>query len=63
MEKISCIKDLKIDELKKFHAEFDEDVFPNLEPLNVVKSRNSDGGTGFIQVETEINNWEKKLFF
>ena len=55
-------KNLKIDEFKKFHSEFDEDVFINLEPFNVVKSRNSEGGTGFVQVEKEINNWEKKLF-
>ena len=42
-------------------AVFDDDVFDDLEPLNVVKSRTSDGGTGFAQVEKEVNNWEKKL--
>ena len=54
-------KNLKIDELKKFHPDFDEDVFVNLEPLNVVKSRTSEGGTGFVQVEKEVKNWQKKL--
>ena len=54
-------KDLKLDELKKFHHEFDEDVFVDLEPFNVVKSRISSGGTGFTQVEKEVNNWKKKL--
>ena len=54
-------KNLKIDELKKFHCEFDEDVFLDLEPFNVVKSRTSEGGTGFTQVEKEINNWQKNL--
>jgi len=34
----------------------------DLEPLNVVKSRTSEGGTGFAQVEKEVNNWKKKLF-
>ena len=63
LERKILFKDLKIDELKKFHAEFDEDVFSNLEPLNVVKSRNSEGGTGFIQAEKEINKKKKKLFF
>ena len=38
-----------------------EDVFVELEPLNVVKSRTSEGGTGFAQVEKEVNNWQKKL--
>ena len=33
----------------------------NLEPLNVVKSRTSEGGTGFTQVEKEVNSWQKKL--
>ena len=55
------LKNLTIDELRKFHPEFHEDVFVNLEPLNVVKSRTSEGGTGFIQVEKEIKNWQKKL--
>jgi len=54
-------KNLKIDELKKFHPEFEEDVFVALEPLNVVKSRISEGGTGFTQVEKEVKNWQKKL--
>ena len=54
-------KDLKIDEFKKFHPEFDDDVFVDLEPINVVKSRISEGGTGFTQVEMEINNWQRKL--
>ena len=51
----------KIDDLKKFHPKFDEDVFVELEPFNVVKSRISEGGTGFAEVEKEINNWQKKL--
>jgi argininosuccinate lyase len=47
--------------IKKFHPKFEEDVFVDLEPLNVVKSRTSEGGTGFTQVEKEVNNWQKKL--
>ena len=61
LERKMLFKNLKIDELKKFHPEFDEDVFVDLEPLNVVKSRTSEGGTGFIQVKKEVNNWQKKL--
>ena len=60
-EKKILFKNLKIDDFKKFHTEFDEDVVVDLEPLNVVKSRNSEGGTGFTQVEQEVNNWQKKL--
>ena len=61
MEGKRLFKNLKIDEFRKFHPKFDEDVFVDLEPLNVVKSRTSEGGTGFDQVEKEVNNWKKKL--
>ena len=61
MEGKKLFKNLKIDEFRKFHPKFDEDVFVDLEPCNVVKSRTSEGGTGFAQVEKEVNNWKKKL--
>ena len=61
LEGKKLFKNLKIDEFKKFHPKFDEDVFLDLKPFNVVKSRNSEGGTGFVQVEKEVNNWQKKL--
>ena len=61
LERNILFKNLKVDEFKKFHPEFDEDVFAELEPRNVVESRTSQGGTGFTQVEKEVNNWKKKL--
>jgi len=61
LEKRLLFKNLKIDQFKKFHPDFEEDVFVDLEPFNVVKSRTSEGGTGFAQVEKEVNNWKKKL--
>ena len=54
-------KDLKLEEFQKFHSEFKKDIFENLNPMNVVKSRNSTGGTGFDQVKVEVNEWKKKL--
>ena len=54
-------KDLSLDEFQRFHSEFKEDIFENLNPMNVVKSRNSSGGTGFDQVKVEINKWQKKI--
>ena len=54
-------KDLNLEEFQTFHSEFKEDIFENLNPMNVVKSRNSVGGTGFEQVKIELNNWKKKL--
>ena len=61
LERKILFKNLKIEEFKKFHPEFEKDVFADLKPLNVVKSRNSEGGTGFVQVEKEVNNWQNKL--
>ena len=61
LERNILFKNLKIDEFKKFHPEFGDEVFVDLEPHNVVKSRISEGGTGFAQVEKEVNDWEKKL--
>ena len=61
LERKILFRNLKIEEFKKFHPKFDEDVFVDLEPFNVVKSRISEGGTGFAQVEKEVNSWQKKL--
>jgi len=55
-------KDLKLEEFQTFHIEFKDDIFENLDPMSVVKSRNSLGGTGFDQVKEELKNWKKKLF-
>tara|TARA_B100000900_G_scaffold414119_1_gene439896 strand:- start:45 stop:1424 length:1380 start_codon:yes stop_codon:yes gene_type:complete len=55
-------KDLSLEEFQTFHNQFKEDIFENLNPMNVVKSRNSLGGTGFDQVKIELENWKKKLF-
>jgi argininosuccinate lyase len=62
LRKDILFKDLKLEEFQTFHKEFKEDIFENLNPMNVVKSRNSLGGTGFDQVKIELNNWKKKLF-
>ena len=54
-------KDLNLDEFQQFHGQFKDDIFENINPVSVVKSRNSLGGTGFDQVKIELNNWKKKL--
>ena len=61
LEKKMLFKNLSIDEFKKFHSAFDKDLFVDIQPFNVVKARTSEGGTGFTQVEKEVNNWQKKL--
>ena len=61
LEKKVLFKNLSIDEFKQFHPEFENDIFENLNSINVVKSRTSTGGTGFKQVEIELKNWENML--
>ena len=61
LEKNILFKELTVEELKTFHPKFAEDIFEKIMPINVVKSRSSIGGTGFDQVESELNNWKKKL--
>ncbi|MBK16675.1 MAG: argininosuccinate lyase [Prochlorococcus sp. SP3034] len=55
------LKDLKLEEFKIFHESFDADIFQSINPKNVVKSRNSKGGTGFEEVSKELNRWKNKL--
>ena len=54
-------KDLKLEEFQMFHSSFKEDIFENLNPMNVVKSRNSLGGTGFEQVKVQVKQWKKRI--
>ena len=61
LEKKILFKTMKLDEFKRFHPKFEADIYEKIKPKNVVKSRISVGGTGFAQVEIELNNWEKKL--
>ncbi len=55
------LKDLGLEEFKNFHFSFKEDIYENIAPMNVVKSRNSKGGTGFEQVSKELNRWKSIL--
>ena len=62
LERKILFKNLTIEDLKKFHVEFQNDIFKKINPINVVESRISIGGTGFSQVEKELNNWQNRLF-
>ena len=53
--------DLNLDEYQHFSAAFEKDIFEVLQPKNVVTARNSYGGTGFGQVETQLNLAIEKL--
>ena len=54
-------KELSLNEFRKFHQSFDEDIYENILPKNVVNSRNSVGGTSFERVEEELLSWKNRL--
>ncbi len=54
-------KELPLNEFRKFHQSFDEDIYENILPKNVVNSRNSVGGTSFERVEEELLRWKNRL--
>ena len=54
-------KELPLNEFRKFHQSFDEDIYENILPKNVVNSRNSVGGTSFKRVEEELLRWTNRL--
>jgi len=54
-------KELPLREFRRFHNAFDEDIYENILPKNVVNSRNSVGGTSFKRVEEELVSWKTRL--
>ena len=55
------LRDLSLDQWKKHHPFFQEDIFERLAPKQVVASRLSEGGTAFERVKEQIFLWQKRL--
>ncbi|MBR1420976.1 MAG: argininosuccinate lyase [Selenomonadaceae bacterium] len=53
------LKDLSLEDFKKFSAAIDQDIFEAIDPVTCVESRNSLGGTSSIQVQIQIDNAKK----
>jgi len=56
LEKGVGLEELSLAELKKLHSAFEADVFPHLDPMQVMAARNSRGGTGTRAVAEQ---WER----
>ena len=56
IEKNIYLKDLLLDEFKKFSPLFDSDIHEAIEPETCVAARNSQGGTSYRQVELQIQS-------
>lgn len=61
INKKKFLLDLTIDEYKQFHSLFEEDIYHVLEPSQVVRNRNSYGGTGQDQVVSQLKEAESAL--
>ena len=55
------LKDLSLDHWQEIHPAFDQDIYKKLTPEQVVASRISKGGTGFVQVSVELANWRNRF--
>ena len=53
--------DLSLEQWKSFHPAFEADLFEALAPRQVVAARVSEGGTGFVRVEEQLNLWQQRL--
>ncbi len=55
------VEALSLAELKSLHPSFEQDVYRTLDPLEVMRARNSVGGTGTKAVEQQIRSAENFL--
>ncbi len=55
------LKDLSLDKWNEFHPLFEEDIHKKITAVEVVRSRNSEGGTGFERVQEQLVKWRNKL--
>ncbi|HAQ08861.1 MAG TPA: argininosuccinate lyase [Bacillus bacterium] len=53
------LADLSLEAYQSMNSLFDEDIYEALNPYNAVKRRDSAGGTGFLQVKSQID-WAKE---
>ena len=57
------LEELSISEYKKYSEIFDADVYDAIDLVTCVNKRNSQGGTGFSEVEKQIINFKKQFNF
>ena len=57
------LEELSISEYKKYSEIFDTDVYDAIDLVTCVNKRNSQGGTGFSEVEKQILNFKKQFNF
>ncbi len=55
------LRDLTLDQWQEVSPFFQKDIYDRILPKAVVASRTSEGGTGFIRVEEQLNHWKNRF--
>ncbi len=55
------LKDLSIEQWREINSVIEADIYETLAPKQVVASRISQGGTGFVRVEEQLTSWRTQL--
>ena len=61
LEEGILLRDLPLNRWQQLHPGFEQDIYDAIAPRQVVAARLSEGGTGFAQVEKQLQRWRPVL--
>jgi argininosuccinate lyase len=61
LEEGVLLAELPLERWQKLHPVFDQSIYGAITPREVVSARISEGGTGFSQVQLQLNHWRSRL--
>ena len=61
LEEGILLRDLPLNSWQQLHPGFEQDIYEAIAPRQVVAARLSEGGTGFAQVEKQLQRWRPVL--
>ena len=61
LEEGVLLAELPLERWQKLHPVFDQSIYGAITPHEVVSARISEGGTGFSQVQLQLNHWRSRL--
>ena len=61
LEEGILLRDLPLNRWQQLHPGFEQDIYDSIAPRQVVAARLSEGGTGFAQVEKQLQRWRPVL--
>lgn len=55
------LAELPLERWQMLHPAFEQSIYDAIAPRQVVAARISEGGTGFTQVQLQLNHWRNLL--